>query len=327
MQPKEVGPICKTIQEEIEKIIVGKPHVVKNLIVTLLADGHVLFEDLPGLAKTLMISTMAEAVGCDFKRIQFTPDLLPADVTGTQIFNQKTTEFELRKGPAFTMLLLADEINRAPPKTQSALLEAMQERQITIDGVMHKLPKPFSVCATMNPIEYEGTFALPEAQLDRFLVKLSIGYPTVEDEIEIVRRRIERKSDFANVSKVIDADKVVAMQLAIEDVVIDPLIREYIVKLVYSSRTHPKVEVGASPRGSLALVKLSRAHAAYHGRDYVVPDDVKAVSIMALAHRLIIKTADFLSGTRSTTVISELLESVEAPRKKETFVSEDTQTQ
>ena len=302
------------ILDEVEKAIVGKRPVLEKVLLAVLCDGHVLIEDYPGLAKTLMAKTFAATLGCAFKRVQFTPDLLPADITGTYVFDRKTSEFVLRRGPVFTNILLADEINRSPPKTQAALLEAMQERQTTLEGETHPLDRPFAVIATQNPIEYEGTYPLPEAQIDRFLMRIGIGYPTREQEREILSRRIRRKEDEVRVARVSSPEQVVGMQRAIEDVHVDDGLESYIVDIVSRTRTHPQVEVGASPRGSLALLKLSRARAALRGRDYVIPDDAKEVAVEGLAHRLILKPDPWIKGVRTGTIVQEILASVPVPK-------------
>jgi MoxR-like ATPase len=257
-----VGAIAEAISLEVQKVIIGKSHVIDNVMVNILSNGNLLFEDYPGLAKTLMTNTFADALGCDFKRVQFTPDLLPADITGTNIYDAKKGEFSFKPGPIFCNLLLSDEINRAPPKTQAALLEAMQEKQVTIGVITHKLPSPFLTMATQNPVEQEGTYPLPEAQLDRFMFKMSVGYPDRADEDEILRRRIERKKDAVEVDVITDPARVVAMQQAIEDVYVDPAVRMYMVEIVSRTREDPRVLVGSSPRGSQALLKTSRAAAA-----------------------------------------------------------------
>src|SRR2546427_824872 len=304
----------KSILDEVEKAIVGKRPALEKVLLTVLCDGHVLIEDYPGLAKTLMAKTFAATLGCAFKRVQFTPDLLPADITGTYVFDRKTSEFVLRRGPVFTNVLLADEINRSPPKTQAALLEAMQERQTTLEGETHPLESPFVVIATQNPIEYEGTYPLPEAQIDRFLMRIAIGYPTREQEREILTRRIHRKEDDVRVARVSSPQQVVGMQRAIEEVHVDEALESYIVDIVSRTRTHPQVDVGASPRGSLALLKLARARAALRGRDFVVPDDVKEVAVEGLAHRLILKPDPWIKGVRTTSVVQEVLTSVPVPK-------------
>jgi MoxR-like ATPase len=310
----DTATLAHAILDEVEKAVVGKRVVLEKVLLAVLCDGHVLIEDYPGLAKTLMAKTFASALGCDFKRVQFTPDLLPADITGTYVFDRKTSEFVLRRGPVFTNILLADEINRSPPKTQAALLEAMQERQTTLEGETHPLDRPFAVIATQNPIEYEGTYPLPEAQIDRFLMRIGIGYPTREQEREILSRRIRRKEDEVRVARVSSPEQVVGMQRAIEDVHVDEGLESYIVDIVSRTRTHPQVEVGASPRGSLALLKLSRARAALRGRDYVTPDDAKEVAVEGLAHRLILKPDPWIKGVRTGTIVQEILASVPVPK-------------
>lgn len=314
MKVYKVAEYYARILEEVEKVIVGKRDVIEKLFMTILSNGHVLLEDYPGLAKTLMAKTLATAIGCDFRRIQFTPDLLPADITGTYVYNQKTQEFELRKGPIFTNILLADEVNRAPPKTQSALLEAMQERQVTIEGNTHKLEDPFVVFATQNPIEFEGVYPLPEAQIDRFLIKTSVGYPSKSEEIEILKRRIKRRSDYFEVNTVVTKRDVIEMQKSIEDVHVVDDILDYIVTVVEATRNHPNVEVGSSPRGSLALLKLSRSHAALHGRDYVIPDDVKFIAVEALSHRILLRSEYWVKGIRPEDVIKEIINKVPVPK-------------
>ncbi|MEM3341461.1 MAG: MoxR family ATPase [Thermoplasmata archaeon] len=299
--------------KEVAKVIIGKEEILRLVMVNILSDGHILFEDFPGLAKTLMANTFARALGCDFKRIQFTPDLLPADITGTYIFDEKDREFKFRKGPLFTNILLADEINRAPPKTQAALLEAMQEKQVTIEGVTHKLPRPFIVLATQNPIEYEGTYPLPEAQLDRFLMKTSVGYPSRDEEDEILRRRDERSKDDADVTTITNQQILIEMQRKIENVYVDPRVRRYMVELVAKTREDPRVLVGSSPRGSLALFKLSRAYAAISGYDFVRPDDVKAIAVPAIKHRLVMKPEARIKGATPESIVQKVLESVPAP--------------
>jgi MoxR-like ATPase len=293
---------------------VGKGEVLRKILLGVLANSHILIEDFPGLAKTMIAKTLAATTGCKFLRVQFTPDLLPADITGTYIYNQKTGEFELRKGPIFTNILLADEINRSPPKTQAALLEAMQERQTTLDGKTHRLENPFIVLATQNPIEFGGVYQLPEAQLDRFIMKLRVGYPERRDEFEILKRRIERKRDDFSVEPVVDPQTVVEMQNAIEEVHTDDDLLSYMTEIVHESRLHAQVEVGASPRGSLALLKLARANAVFEARDYVVPDDVKVIAVEALAHRIIPKAASWVRGFDSKLIIDEILRRVPVPR-------------
>lgn len=314
MDLSEVSEKAREIIAEVEKAVIGKREMLELVLMAILSGGHVLFEDYPGLAKTLTARSFAAALGVEFKRIQFTPDLLPGDVTGTHIYNQKTGEFELKLGPIFANVVLADEINRAPPKTQAALLEAMQEYQVTLEGETLKLPEPFIVIATQNPIEYEGTFPLPEAQIDRFLVRLRVGYPTHEEEVEILRRRRERKEDEIHLRAVTNAQELLEMRRALEEVYIDPDIEDYIVSLVQATREDPRVYVGASPRGSLALFKLSRARAALEGRDYVLPDDVKAVAKPALAHRLIMKPELWMRELAAEEVIDRALETIPVPK-------------
>lgn len=282
----------------------------------LLANSHILFEDYPGLAKTLLARSFAMSMGCNFSRIQFTPDLLPADITGTYIYNVKSSDFELRKGPVFTNILLADEINRAPPKTQAALLEAMQERQTTLDGKTHSLQDPFIVMATQNPIEYEGVYPLPEAQLDRFLVRLRLGYPTRTEEIEIMRRRMVRGHEDVVLEPVADSETILDLQKTVEGIHVDDDVLGYIADIVLATRTHRQIEIGASPRGSLAIFKLSRARAALHGRDYVIPDDVKEVALPALVHRMIMKSESWVKGTSPNQVLDDVLKTIPVPRVK-----------
>ena len=310
---KAVGAIATAISAEVQKVIIGKAHVIDNVLINILSNGNLLFEDYPGLAKTLMTNTFANALGCDFKRVQFTPDLLPADITGTNIYDAKKGEFTFKPGPLFCNLLLADEINRAPPKTQAALLEAMQEKQVTIGTVTHKLPAPFIVMATQNPVEQEGTYPLPEAQLDRFMFKMSVGYPDRADEDEILARRISRGKDAVDVDVITDPARVIAMQQACEDVYVDPALRMYMVEIVSRTREDPRVLVGASPRGSQALLKTSRAAAALRGRDFVTPDDVKAISELAIAHRIILKPEHQIKGLEAGEVIQAILREVPVP--------------
>lgn len=314
MKIEEVSKNAIRMFEEISSVIVGKEDVLELLLASILANGHVLIEDVPGLAKTMMARCLASVMACKFSRIQFTPDLLPADIIGTYVFNQKTGEFYLRKGPIFANIVLGDEINRAPPKTQSALLEAMQEKQVTIEGETHRLEEPFIVIATQNPIEYEGTYPLPAAQMDRFLIRLNIGYPEKEEEVEILKRRISRKSDEFTLKPVVSAEEVVKMQKAVEEVHVEDSVLEYIVDLVRATREASETEVGSSPRGSLALLKLSRALAAIRGRDYVIPDDVKRVAIPALAHRLILRREFWYTNVTQESIVGRLLETVEVPK-------------
>ena len=283
------------------------------MLLGLLADGHVLIEDFPGLAKTMMARAFSQVTTLDFARIQFTPDLMPADVTGSSIYDQREGDFEFRPGPIFTNLLLADEINRAPPKTQAALLEAMQERQVTVEGTTNLLERPFFVIATQNPIEYEGTYPLPEAQLDRFLLRTGVGYLSREHEWDVLARRIQREVDEVELSPLVDRETLLEMQRALEQVYVDETLGLYIVDLVAATRQAPGVQVGSSPRGSLALLKLARGKAALAGRDYVVPEDVKAVAVAALAHRLTLRPELWVQNLRAEDIVRELLEQVPTP--------------
>jgi MoxR-like ATPase len=309
-----VAEVSSALLDAVETVIVGKRPVLERVLWAILGDGHLLIEDVPGLAKTLIAKSFAGGLGLAFRRIQFTPDLLPADITGTYVFDRKAGEFVLRRGPIFTNLLLADEINRAPPKTQSALLEAMQERQTTLEGETFRLDPPFFVIATENPIEHEGTYPLPEAQVDRFLLKIDVGYPTAAEEVEILERRRRRRTDEATIEPITSAREVRALQAAVEDVHVDPSVERYIVDIVSGTRAHGQVEIGASPRGSLALLKASRARAAVAGRDFVTPDDVKAVAGPALAHRLILKPDPWIRGVRTDSVLADVLARVPVPK-------------
>lgn len=314
MDIKEVHELGDSIVKEVSKAIVGKGHVLELFLVGILANGHLLIEDLPGLAKTMMARSFSMVMDLEFSRIQFTPDLLPADILGTYIF--KKDQFEFRKGPIFANIVLADEINRAPPKTQSALLEVMEERQITIEGDSHPAKSPFFVIATQNPIEMEGTYPLPEAQIDRFMMRLDVGYPQKKDEIEILNRRIERKTDNFVLEKLANKEDIIKMQKAIEEVYLSESVLEYIVNIVSRTREVKDTEVGASPRGSLALMKLSKALAALEGREYAIPDDIKAVSIPALAHRIILRRDLWYTKITQADIIKNILESVPVPKFK-----------
>jgi len=314
MNVNEVKEAASGILEEVSKAIVGKEDVLRRVMVGVLSGGHILFEDVPGLGKTLIARSFAQALGIGFKRIQFTPDLLPADITGSQVFDQESATFHLSRGPIFTNILLADEINRATPKTQSALLEAMQEFQVTIGGDTHPLASPFVVIATQNPIEYEGTFPLPEAQLDRFMMRLSVGYPDESGEAEILRRRRARRIDEVSLQARSSSDELLSMRAALEEVVVDPDIEAYIVAIVAKTRTDPNVYVGASPRGSLALLKLARANAALAGRDFVLPDDVKEFAQAALAHRLILSPDLWSKRITPADVLEGILRTIPVPR-------------
>jgi MoxR-like ATPase len=314
MQVEELQRTCNAIMDEVGKAIVGKRQVLERVMLAMLCNGHVLFEDYPGLAKTMMANCYAMATGCSFKRVQFTPDLLPADITGSYIMNRKTGEFEMRKGPIFANILLADEINRAPPKSQSALLEAMQERQVTLEGETQRLPNPFIVLATQNPIEYEGTYPLPEAQIDRFLIRTAVGYPSMEEEREILRRRRERRQEKVELQAVCSPEILLEMQMYIEALHVKDEIEDYIVRIVDATRKHSQVQVGSSPRGSLALMRLSAARSALFGRDYVLPDDIKAVAVPALSHRLILAADPWIRGVRPESVVESILKTVPVPK-------------
>jgi len=308
-----VNPITQFTDRAIrnvETVIVGKREQIELLMVALLCQGHVLIEDVPGTGKTMLARATALSLGISFKRLQCTPDLLPNDITGVSIFNQKTNAFEFRPGPVFVNILLADEINRATPRTQAALLEAMQEQQVTVDGVTRPLPAPFLVLATQNPIEYEGTFPLPEAQLDRFLIRLSLGYPELDDEIQILRN-LRKRHPIETVGQVVDGAELLSLRDAITDVHVDESLEQYILAVVRATRSHPDVALGASPRGSLALYKTAQALAALQGRDYVIPDDIKALVPLTLAHRLIVKPESQLRGRTPQTILAEILERTE----------------
>jgi MoxR-like ATPase len=313
----EVAERSNRLLDEVERAVVGKRDALELVLLGLLADGHVLIEDFPGLAKTLIARSFAQATGLGFGRIQFTPDLMPSDVTGSSIYNQRAADFEFRAGPIFTNLLLADEINRAPPKTQAALLEAMQERQVTSEGTTRMLEPPFLVLATQNPIEHEGTYPLPEAQLDRFLLRISVGYPSREDELGILEQRRDRRADDVELDQIVDASEVREMQEALEDVYVAESVGYYIVDVVRATRDAASVQVGASPRGTLAILKLARARASLDGRDFVVPDDVKVVAVPALAHRLSLRPELWVQQIRAEDVVAERLETVPTPPAEE----------
>jgi MoxR-like ATPase len=311
--PRHVAAPAEAILDEVERAVVGKREVLELVLLALLADGHVLLEDVPGVAKTLIARSFATATGLRFGRVQFTPDLLPSDVTGSSVFDQRAASFEFRPGPVFCNLLLGDEINRAPPKTQAALLEAMEERQVTADDGTHPLEPPFLVLATQNPIEYEGTYPLPEAQLDRFLVRLRVGYPAPDDEWGMLDARARRGTDAVALHSIIDGSGLRSLQAAVEAVHVGPAVGRYMVALATATRESSEVEVGASPRGSLALLRLSRARAAVEGRDFVVPDDVKAVAVPALAHRLVLRPELWVRRVAAADVVQRVLDEVPAP--------------
>jgi MoxR-like ATPase len=313
MDIAKVSELGGKVIDEVERAVVGKRDLLETIMASALAGGHILLEDYPGLGKTLIARSFASALGLDFKRIQFTPDLLPGDITGGYIFNRTQNKFELRQGPVFTNILLADEINRASPKTQSALLEAMQEGQVTLEGESLKLPDPFLLLATQNPIEYEGTFPLPEAQLDRFMLKLTVGYPSLEEEKEILQRRRERKQDELSLKQITRPRQLLEMRAALETVHVDPDLEEYISALVHATRVDRRVAVGASPRGSLAFLKMARAHAVLMGRDYILPDDVKHFAVPVLSHRLLLQPEYWMSKQMNGDVIHDVLKATPVP--------------
>jgi MoxR-like ATPase len=308
-----VSQLAEQVLEEVQRAVVGKRHELILVLSSILAGGHVLIEDLPGLGKTLAARSFAQTLGLRFTRAQFTPDLLPADLTGSFLYDQKAAEFEFRAGPLFTGLLLADEINRTPPKTQAALLEAMQERQVTVEGQTFRLDPPFHVLATANPVEYEGTYPLPEAQLDRFLMRVSFGYPSRDQEWEVLNRRLARRQEEQELTAVIDADGLLAMQAAVETVTVEESVGRYCVALAAATRVHPHVLMGSSPRGALALMLTARSYAVIAGRDYVVPEDVKAVAPSVLAHRVTVKPELWMSDVTGASVVSGVLAEVETP--------------
>jgi len=310
----DTARLCEQILGEVEQVIVGKREAIITVLLGVLASGHILIEDLPGLGKTLLARTFATVLGLDFKRVQFTPDMLPADLTGAMVLDLGTGEAAFRPGPVFTGLLLADEINRTPPKTQAALLEAMAEGQVSVDGVTHPLPSPFVVLATDNPIEYEGTYPLPEAQLDRFMARVSLGYLDAEGEAEMARRRLARGSAPAIPPQVTDAARLLAMRESLESVQLHPDLLRYVVALITATRSHPQVTVGASPRGTLAVIQLARGHAVLDGREFVTPEDIKAVAVPALAHRLVLRPEMWVRQITGQDVAAEVLATVPVPR-------------
>ncbi|QFS89293.1 ATPase RavA [Mycobacterium sp. THAF192] len=305
---------CEAVLDEIGRAVVGKRRALSLILTTMLARGHMLIEDLPGLGKTLIAKSFAAALGLEFTRVQFTPDLLPADLLGSTIYDMQSGRFEFRRGPVFTNLLLGDEINRTPPKTQAALLEAMAERQVSIDGVTHRLPEPFLVLATDNPIEYEGTYPLPEAQLDRFSVRLELKYLSEQEEATMLRRRLDRGSAPPSVQRVVDVHDLLAMQESVEQVSVHDDVLQYVVTLAAASRSHPQVAVGASPRAELDLVQLARAHALLQGRDYVIPEDVKALAVPTMAHRISLRPEMWVRRVQGADVVEELLRRTPVPR-------------
>jgi MoxR-like ATPase len=317
MELTRVSELASSVLDEVEKAVVGKRDELELVLLGFLANGHVLLEDFPGLAKTLAARSFAEVLSMRFARIQFTPDLMPSDVTGSSIWNQRDADFEFRPGPIFANLLLGDEINRAPPKTQAALLEAMQERQVTIEGDTRPLEPPFLVIATQNPIEYEGTYPLPEAQLDRFLLRTAFGYPSREHEVEILGQRIERETDEVELEPVVDRQTLLDMQRSVESVYVAPSVQAYCVDIVVATRDSQSSAVGASPRGSLALLKLARCRATLAGRDFVLPDDVKAIAVPALAHRLVLRPELWVQRVSAEDVVREVLDRVPTPRAED----------
>ncbi len=310
-----IAEAAARVRENVQQVIVGRDEVIDLALVAILCEGHILIEDVPGIGKTTLAKSLAASLGCTFRRIQFTPDLLPSDVTGINYFNQKTQEFTFRPGPVMSQVVLADEINRATPRTQSALLEAMQERQVTVDGVTYHLPRPFLVMATQNPIELEGTFPLPEAQIDRFLIKLPIGYPTEEEEHAILLR-FEREDPLEELSSVTTPDELIGMQRQVQEVRVEESVRGYIVDVVRATRSHKDIQLGVSPRGTLALYKCAQALAAVRGREYVLPDDVKLLAPYVLTHRILISPATRLRGRRLADVLMDVIETVPVPVEK-----------
>jgi len=313
LQVAEISEVSSRVLAEVGPVVVGMEKPLRTALAAVLAGGHVLFEDVPGLGKTLAARSLASALGLDFARLQCTPDLLPADITGSTVYDPATREFVFRPGPVFTGLFLADEINRTAPKTQSALLEAMAERQVTIDGTTYPLTLPFHVMATSNPVEYEGTYPLPEAQLDRFMVRLAVGYPDREAEFDVLRRRLDRRQEFSSVDAVVSPEVLLAMQSGVEDVALDPDVIRYCVDLAAATRSVPDLEVGASPRGSQTLMLVARALAVIDGRDYVLPEDVKEVAVAVLAHRLTLSPAAWAAGVSTETLVISLLDQVPGP--------------
>ncbi|MFZ3172305.1 MAG: MoxR family ATPase [Carboxydocellales bacterium] len=306
---KELHRLMDKLITNIAKVIIGKEDIIKHVLITFLCQGHILIEDVPGMGKTMIVRSLARSLGCTFSRIQFTPDLMPSDVTGVNIFDQKTSEFAFYPGPIFNQMILADEINRATPKTQASLLESMEERQVTVDGVSHPLPKPFMLLATQNPLEYAGTFPLPEAQLDRFLIKTKLGYPTYEYEIQILKRLVQFSS-LEEIQPVLTMEEVFHMQQKVKETYADDAILDYIVRLVEATRSHREVLLGASPRGSISLLVTAKALAALEGRDFVLPDDVRAMAIPTLGHRIILKRDAFVKKLDQEAIIREVLDTV-----------------
>jgi MoxR-like ATPase len=312
--PGQTAARCAAVLDEVERAVVGQRRALELVLIGILAGGHILLEDLPGLGKTLIARSFARVLALDFARIQFTPDLLPSDVIGAPLYDQRSGEMVFRPGPVFTQLLLADEINRTPPKTQAALLEAMGEGQVSMDGVTRRLPQPFVVLATDNPIEYEGTYELPEAQLDRFLMRLRLGYLQTADEVAMLQRRLDRRAEIVELRPTTNADELVAMRGSLEDVEVSPDLLEYVVAIIKATRQHAQIQVGASPRGALALVQLARGQAVLHNRDYVIPDDIKSIALPALAHRITLRPELWVRQVSQDDVVARLLTSVPAPQ-------------
>ncbi|WP_330472851.1 AAA family ATPase [Terrabacter sp. C0L_2] len=324
MNLTRVSELSSAVLDEVDRAVVGKREALRLVLSGILAGGHVLMEDFPGLGKTLAARSFAQTLGLDFKRAQFTPDLLPGDITGSFVYDQREGEFAFRAGPLFAGMLLADEINRTPPKTQAALLEAMQEKQVTVEGRTFQLPRPFHVLATANPVEYEGTYPLPEAQLDRFLMRISFGYPTLDEEWEILSNRMARQREEQTLEPVVDAQTLLAMQAAVEATVVDESVGRYCVALTAASRTHSDVLMGASPRGALGLLLCARAYAVIDGRDYVTPEDVKAVAVPVLAHRITVKPELWMSNASGHSIVESLLRTVATPSAREHLVADPT---
>ncbi|MCB8929366.1 MAG: MoxR family ATPase [Ardenticatenaceae bacterium] len=308
----DIEAVANRIVENVEKVIVGKRSAVQLTVLGLLCQGHLLIEDVPGVGKTVLAKSLSKSVGCKFQRIQFTPDMLPSDVTGVSVFNQKTREFEFRPGPIHAQIVLVDEINRATPKTQSALLEAMEEKQVTVDGTTYPLEAPFMVLATQNPIEYEGTFPLPEAQLDRFLLRIRLGYPSKEQEMDILDRQ-QFKHPIESITQAVSVEELLEVQTAVKEIYLDDLVKEYIIEVVRRTREHPDVYLGSSSRGALALYRLSQARAAMFGRDYVLPDDVKHLASAALSHRIIVGPAARIKDIEPDAIVQDILDRVPVP--------------
>jgi len=309
---KPVQEFADRVTQNVNQVIIGKDDAIQNTLLALLCEGHILIEDVPGVGKTMLARAIAKSIGCAFHRIQFTPDMLPSDVTGVSVYNQKSGEFQFRPGPVMAQIVLADEINRATPKTQSALLEAMEEHQVSVDGETYQMPRPFLVLATQNPIEYEGTFPLPEAEIDRFMLRISLGYPAIKDEITMLDRQ-KQSHPIEEIQQIVTAEDLVQAQNQVKQVYVDDLIKEYIVQLSNATRNHPDIYLGASPRGSLALYKGARARAAIQGRDFVMPDDVKALASLTLTHRLIISPSARIKSVEPRSILQETLESVPVP--------------